>query len=318
MKTTILAAFAALFVLASAAIAAPEIRIHGASAKSGGLTEAQVRTQPNVSLVSTAEVGAITAPAFGFEAVAMDGNTPVNGTWALTSLKYTLRINGAVALGVSDGLPILDRQMGTFNDIGGATPCIRGLNTASVESVPTFTDTSNVTLTGTHSVIVAQHGVPITGTVRRPFLANPGDFYSIEYAITGSFNGVSFGTKKVTTMVVVGVATVWADLRPDGQWRNGADWVCPSSTMSIPETGFVQGVRVAPTGAGAQYVLIGWEASTDLGQSDPWVMWPSQVAGGVTSILDGSGVLNLRAIDGMSGPRRFFRLKYQSVTPVSS
>lgn len=321
MKIKLVIVLVALFcAFTTTVFATPEIRLRAAAAKSGGLTETQVRIEENVSLVSTSEAGAITAPAFGFEATAFDGTTPVNGTWALMSIKVTYRINGNVALGVSDGLPILDRQMGVFNAVGGATPDIRGLNTNLAQSVPDFTPTAGSTLTGTHSVIVSQHGVPITGTVRRPFLARPGDFYSIEYAITGSFNGVSFGTKRVTAMVVVGAATAWLDLRSDGKWTNGSDWICPPSITMSGETGFVHGVRVAPTGTGQQYVLIGWEASTDLGQADPWALWPSENAGGTFS-TDGSGVLNLRSIDGMSGPRRFFRLKYQPVVvspPVST
>lgn len=299
--------------LTATATATPEIHLRGAAAKSGGLTEAQAGSLPNVSLVSASEASVITAPAFGFQAVAMDGGTtPVNGTWALTSLTVTYRINGVVALGVIDGLPILDRQMGVFNAVGGATPDIRGLNTNLAQSVPDFTATAGSTLTGTHSIVVSQHEVPITGTVRRPFLARPGDFYSIEYAITGSFNGVSFGTKKVTAMVIVGVATAWLDLRSDGKWADGSDWICPPTTVAVPETGFVRGVRVAATGTGAQYVLIGWKASTDLGQADPWASWPTENAGGTFS-TDGSGALNLRAINGLSGPRRFFRLEYMPV-----
>lgn len=299
-----------LILVPSTLKAVPEILVRAVAAKSGGVNEAMLPTGSAVSLVDQAGAGSITAPTFGFSAVAMEGSTKVNGTWTITSFTYSRWINGSPALD-GNGNPLLDKPFGTFNAVGGAGPDIRGLTTTGAQSVGNGTATSGVTLNTTHSVLVSQFVASIDGSVRRPFLGAPGSNYTIEFRVSGTFNGVSF-TKSATAIVIVGLEVVWADLRSDGQWSNGSDWVCPPSLTMSGETGFVQGVRMAPNEIGQQYILLGWESSTDMGQTDPWASWPSVLAAG-TIAPDGSGILNLRAVNGMSGFRRFFRLKYQKV-----
>lgn len=312
MKTII--GLMAFLTFVTGAFAAPVVTIHATASKSGGLPESGVRSGQNVSLVTPEEAQAITAPTFGVEAVVKDGETPINTGWTLNSLTYTLRVNGNIALDAA-GNPILNRQLGAFNAVGGAGPDIRGLNTSFAQSVPYGTQTSGVTLTGTNSIILSAHVVSLGGD-NRPLLAHPGDRYSIEYAMTGTVNGTPFNVK-ATAIVVVGLQVVWLDLQSPSVWKDGSSLVRDQVVTEVGNTtDFVRGVRIAATGVGKQYVLVGWQATTDL-IAQPWVPWNTTIQSG-TFAPDGSGVVDLKAVGGLVGPQRIFRLRHISVEAPSA
>ncbi|MEN9647412.1 MAG: hypothetical protein RLY57_216 [Candidatus Parcubacteria bacterium] len=318
MKTVL--GLMAFLLVVTGALAAPVVTIHATAKKGGGLTEAEVRSGQNVSIVTPAEAGSIIAAGFGSEIVVTENGNRIDGSWALTSFVYTIRINGSVALDGA-GNPIFMRQFGAFNDVGSALPDFRGFNTAFVLSVPYGTQTSGgATLTKTNSFVLLAQTLSLGGA-NRPLLAQPGDYYSIEYGITGTVNGTPFNVK-ATSMVVVGIQSVWLDLRTNGQgnevsWSDGSPLVRdPAVVEEGNTTDFVRGVRIAPTGVGRQYILVGWEATTDL-VAQSWAPWNTTVQSGILG-PDGSGVLNFKAVGGLVGPqKRFFRLRYTSVETLS-
>lgn len=287
-----------------------------AAAAIGVLPENQVLdgTVGPLLLVSTTTGVITTPPRFGFvaEAFGPDG-TRITGTWILDELKYTIYIDEAFALKL-DGSPINGEQFGAFNDLQGVFPDIRGRNTSSdpdsVQSVPSLTPTHNVTLTNTHSVVVSNHLVATDGTSRRPFI-QLGKPYSIKISIKGSFNGVSFGTKTATAMVVVGVASLWAEPSTDLKaWKDGTPWVLNYGRSGAID--FQKTLRTSVPGVGEQIIIDSLQSSADLNSWSPW----SDI-----SISEVPGALTLKAILGAPEVSRwFFRAKVRRmvVVPPSS
>ncbi len=151
--------------------------------------------------ITTAEAGSINAPNFGCRLRAGS-----NGTLSLTSVKYTLGINGAVG---NDGAgnPILDRQLGAFNAPGNASrPDMRCFNLSGLVTSTNGVATAGSSTAGTERLLLEDHSIAIDGTTRRPFMVNPGDSYSVEYHISGTFNSVPFDLTAVAQIVVLSEA----------------------------------------------------------------------------------------------------------------
>jgi hypothetical protein len=302
----------AILTVVSGAFAAPEVTIKVAAVTSGNLTETLVRSGSSVAYVPLAQAAGTTTPAFGFEAVAKDGGNPINGTWTLTSTTYTLRRNNVIQVDGA-GNPIQSRQLGAFNLPGGAGPDINGYNAAGVQSVPNFTQSSGSTLNATSSIILSAHVIALGGS-NRQLLAGYGDNYTMEYSMTGTFNGAPFAVSAKAT-VIIGAQLVWLDLRSNGP-NNEISWSDGTSLLRDPAvteegnvtTDFVRGLRIAPTGVGKQYVVVGWESTTDL-ENEPWDPWNTTFPSGAFA-PDGSGTLDVKAVAGRDGPYRYFRLKY--------